>query len=101
MTRFLKLLIFELKTLDGKRGTADFLIKKYVKDRFAEKDNVLTERECKRIIRHKLMESVFQKYNLIRVRQKISFSGLIKKQTMVELWLKQIMCSFTFLQQSN
>lgn len=100
MTRFLKLLIYELKTLDGKRGSAEKFINDSVKEMMSNETNNWSKYECERRVRHQLMESVFVKYNLMRVRQKISFSGLIKKLTMVELWLKQIMCSFTFLVQS-
>lgn len=48
-----------------------------------------------------MMRKVFLKYNLQRVRMKISFSALKKLHTIDEHWLRQIVSSFKFLRESG
>ena len=67
MTRFLQMLIYELKTVDGNRGSATKLINHEVKKLRAERQDFTLE-ECDRMIRHKVMLSVFFKYNIMRIR---------------------------------
>lgn len=47
------------------------------------------------------MLKVFTKYNMMRVKQKLSFMGLLKNATMLELWFAQIIKSFRFLRDTG
>lgn len=47
------------------------------------------------------MRKVFIKYNVMRVRMKISLSALININTINEHWLKQIAQTFRFLRDSD
>ena len=47
------------------------------------------------------MRKVFVKYNLIRVRMKISFTALKRMHTIGEHWLRQIVSTFRFLRDSG
>ena len=47
------------------------------------------------------MRKVFMKFNLMRVRQKLSYFTLVRNMTLSELWLTHIKISFEFLTKSN
>jgi hypothetical protein len=86
-------LIYTLETLDGKRGTAKALIEQK-KNEFEHTKPVygrmksLIEYQMDRLARHQVMRKVFIKYNLQRVRMKISLSALKKLHTIEEHWLR-------------
>jgi len=47
------------------------------------------------------MLKVFTKYNMMRVKQKLSFIGLMKNATLLEIWFSQIIRSFRFLRDTG
>lgn len=47
------------------------------------------------------MSRVYVNYSLMRVKQKISFSCLLKNLTVIEIWFQQIIASFRFLRDSG
>ena len=47
------------------------------------------------------MLKVFTKYNMMRVKQKLSFIGLMKNSTLLEIWFSQIIKSFRFLRDTG
>lgn len=47
------------------------------------------------------MNKVFTKYQLMRVRMKISFHAFIKNETILEIWLKTMERSIRFLMGSG
>ena len=49
MSKFIKLLIFELRTLDGNRGTAEPLIKEGIKNHVKQFG---LDTDCEKLIRH-------------------------------------------------
>lgn len=80
-----------MRTVDGNRGSAQKLIDAGVKDLLDDKSESFQNKEyaiCEQKVRHKIMLRVFFKYNLMRVRQKISFEAILRKRTILELWLK-------------
>lgn len=48
----------------------------------------LTDKEIDHIVRHQVMRNIFFKYNLMRVRMKISLKALMKMNTIGEHWLR-------------
>ena len=56
---------------------------------------------AKQVIAHQVMLQVAAKYNIMRVRMKLSYISYDKGMTIVELWLKQIVKTFRFLQLSG
>lgn len=103
MTMFLKLLIYELKTIDGKRGTAEKLIKKGVRGFMAQHGYVdeHKQKDYEHMTRHQIMTRVWFTYSMARVKLKLSFSAFIRGQTLFELWGHQIIVTFRFLRDTN
>lgn len=90
---FITLLIYKLKTLDGNRGTMNPVIEKIYRME-AKKHQNLTEvqkYELRNSIMTRLVNGVAKNYSVIRVKQKLSFSAFMKKNTWIELWLSQIL----------
>lgn len=103
MTMFLKLLIYELRTIDGNRGSGDLLIKQGVKQmvtKYGYVDQAKNEEHELRV-RHLIMQKIWFNYSLLRVKQKISFSAMLENETIIELWGKNIIKSFRFLRDSG
>lgn len=98
MDCLLKFLIRKLRTVDGKKGTANALlsvmnkeaINKHKKDNNKElisdsvKLNLIQKNE------HKLFRSIYMKYLIMRIRSKISFIALRKRMSIVELFVTTI-----------
>lgn len=96
MVRVLKFLIYSLRTVDGRRGTAQKLIEQgIIKCKGTHHD--IDYDKAEQIVRHQIMMKVLTSYTLMKVRQKMSFYGLMRKQTMLELLLKQILYSIKSL----
>jgi len=70
MTRLLKMLIYELKTIDGNQNTAVHAIKKGVRRLMTKYGYVdeLKQQEYEKIVRHQIMQKVYFSYSLMRVK---------------------------------
>lgn len=100
MTKFLKFLIYTLETVDGRRGTVLPLLSK-AKANYRKQDKKMSEKYMDKLLRHQLMLKVYTKYNMMRVKQKLSFIGLMKNSTLLEIWFSQIVKSFRFLRDTG
>jgi len=60
-----------------------------------------TKDELLKEIRHQIMQRVFHKYAVMRVRMKISYQAHLKSNTITELWMTAIIHSFKFLRNSG
>lgn len=74
MNILLKFLIVQMKTVDGRRGTAKKLIE--------------------HIGQNMHLQKTFTKYQILRFRQKISFIAFKHKKTIQELLISQILVSY-------
>ena len=104
MKDFLKVLIYELETIDGRRGTAKPLIDSLMEHKSKELRIKQGSEEYKRLYlktRHQVMMRTYQKFTLLRFRLKLSFECLKARKTVSELILKQIIISFRFLRDSG
>ena len=84
MTNLLKILVFSLQTIDGKKDSAlpiTKAIEKENEDNFAQQASLRTQ----------LFRKVMLKYNILRVRSKISFECFKKKVSVAELFMKAIL----------
>ena len=105
MRMLIKFLVYKLKTIDGNKGTAipllDHMIASDIKS-FLQKNNRTTisparESQIRSTNEFKLFSKVFIKYTILSVRQKISFSALIKKKTILELFIDTIQKFYSLL----
>ena len=107
MSKFLKLLIHNMDTINGYRGTATTIknqIFRKVCRSSKKRGNKLDEENQAKIrkqIDHDLMCQMYTRYNIMRVRMKLSFSCFMKNMPLNELWMKQILLSFKFLQKTG
>ena len=102
MKKLIKMLIYELRTIDGNRNTAVPLIEQGVRDeieRNAFGEDIKWE-VIEKMIRHRLMQKVWINYSLVRFKLKLSYHALLRNQTIQELWLHQIVTTFRFLRDS-
>ena len=98
MNKFLFFLIFNLRTVDGQRGSANSLLEamneakiaKYKRDnqRQVISNTVQTQIEAEN--EHTLFRKVYLKYLIMRVRSKISYTALVKRKTILELFIQAI-----------
>lgn len=108
MSDFLKLLIYELQTLDGNAGSAKMKRKTLLKQELKtikKQNNKKADNEQRKILEakidHQLMHETYTKYLFIRIKMKISFMAFIRQETIAELWLRQIMKSHKHLTDTN
>ena len=52
-------------------------------------------------VEHLIMQKVFTKYQIMRVRQKISFMAFIENKSILEIWLLTIKKSLSVLKRSK
>lgn len=104
MSDFIKLLIYKLRTVDGKRDTAVMLQKK-LKYAYRKELNIdgVDRENVKRCpsnaaIEYEILLKIIKKYILMRVRMKLSFIAFQKGYTYSELWAKGILSSYHRLQ---
>jgi len=100
MSMFLKLLIWNLDTIDGIRGSSTNYQKKCLEKekRLMKKNGKIetgkkkmdkeVEEGIKKKIAHETMENVYLKYCIMRVRLKVSYHCYLKDYTLTELWMK-------------
>lgn len=106
MTDFLKLLIYNMQTINGIRGTGIKFKERYIKELIKVdkskqiKGNDKQYSKMNHQVDYYIMRRVLFKYRNMRVRQKISFHAFMNNETVLELWLKQIKLSFLFLSKS-
>ena len=85
MKLFLVFLIYSLNTVDGKRGTAEKLIK--LKTEILKSDSAEN-------VKSFVYEKILFKYLVLKIRMKISFTALTKCMTIKELLLKGILKAY-------
>jgi hypothetical protein len=93
MDYFLKFLIHNLQTIDGKRGSAKKVLELMDRESIEEykkKHNKTDVSESVRLKlqstnRHIVFRKVYMKYLIMRIRSKISFIALVRRMTIVEL----------------
>ena len=97
MTQLLEFLVVKLETIDGNRGTAN----KYVDHQFKQ----LKQKDRTSCMRAQMLEkayiSVFHRFNLLRIRMKISYMALMRQMTVKELFLSTILNTFIQLSTSQ
>lgn len=109
MSKFLKLLIYSIDTLDGRRGSSIPLQKKaireYIKNNQDQLSSNLSSKIQKEIatqhIQHKFMLAMFFKYQHMRIKMKISYHAHMSNFSLIELWCKNILSSFRFFRDSD
>lgn len=102
MNMFLKFLIYSLKTFDGQRGTAKNLVKALQRQevRILKQDQgrqVISEskkQEIRERSEYTVYRRVYLKYQILKIRHKISYSAFQKKMTIPEMLVTQILDSY-------
>ena len=79
MEMFLKFLIWELRTIDGKRMSADPIVKKIMK---SGKNKEMQQHE----IEYQIFKSTLARYKIIKFRSKLSFTALERGLTIKEIF---------------
>ena len=70
MSLFIKLLIYKMKTVDGKRGSMDKMIDHIIKKRIYKNKNIscIKQYEMRKKLENLFVHQVAAKYNLMKVR---------------------------------
>lgn len=98
MEYILKFLIMKLETVDGMRGSALPLIEalnaqirkeKAIKQFTPKQEHIFTYQNM-----HVLLNKVYFRYQIMKIRQKISYHAYLKNMTINELFLAQIIKTF-------
>lgn len=77
MRAFIMLLIYEMKTTDGRKDSGVGIIKTLLRQE--RRNHASNEQEQLLKVRHKMMMSTLKKYNLIKIRIKISYNSLVSR----------------------
>jgi len=102
MVKFIKLLVYKTDTMDGNRGSALRLCarisnSKIIETEEEEQENIMDD-ERKEEIREEIKTYIYKKtvkkYRVLSVRSKISYHAFIKKMTIVEFLLNQILKTY-------
>ena len=88
-----------MRTLDGQRGSANKILEALQKEKEEEYKRVHNKQfvsdfvcyKIKQTNEHNIFRKVFVKYNLLRIRAKISFMAFEKRMTITELFSTTIM----------
>lgn len=99
MKQILKFLIYSLRTMDGRRGTADKMLNLMNQQSFKEHRithglSILPKSVKQKIVEkneHNLFRKVYMKYLILKVRAKISYMAFIKRMTIIELFATTIL----------
>lgn len=121
MTKLLEFLIVQLKTVDGLRGTGKAIVKAQLEFKRAQEEQKLKKSKSQQEIKIAKMSSaeyhsqhpyfdqekfemetalylkVFQRFNMLRIRMKISYMALCKQLTVKEFLLEGILSSYNKL----
>ena len=106
LMKLVQFLIFKLQTVDGKRDTALPLIKQIMREeqvrnqKFYHYLSLEYQKLEKKVINRVTVMTLF-KYKVLRVRYKLSYHALIKRRSVMEHIIKQIISSFRFLKDSH
>lgn len=103
MSYFLKYLVSEMETVDGRRGSGSKIIQalnaqmeaEYARATGRESATDQAKNEINDKNRHMLMRKIYMKYLLMRVRAKIAFMALQKRMTIVELFADAMLRCYT------
>ena len=103
MSYFLKYLVSEMETVDGRKGSGAKIIQalntqmeeEYAKATGRESATDQAKNEINDKNRHMLMRKIYMKYLLMRVRAKIAFMALQKRMTIVELFADAMLRCYT------
>ena len=85
MMNFLKLLIYEIRTVDGNINSADKICNALYKQAFSESKN--KDPKIKKIIDSQIMKKTALKYKIIRIRIKISYYAFKHNMSIKELFI--------------
>lgn len=91
MDMLLKLLIWSINTIDGRRGSAQGLKQRLMKEAASQDE---TDEETKTRIDYQVMMKALYGFKMIRMRQKISFKCMRLGKTLSELFLGQILRTY-------
>ena len=80
----------KLETIDGNRGTANKFVD-YQLRQLPKKERTSCKRQA---MIEKAYISVFHRFNLLRIRMKISYMALMRQMTVKELFLSTILNTF-------
>ena len=102
---FLKLLVYEIRTVDGNLNSAEGICNALYKEAFKvfQKDkNVLEignkdKSKIMKLIDEQVMRKAVLKYKIMRIRIKISYSAFYENKTIVELIVTSILNSYMMM----
>ena len=106
MMNFIKLLIDNINTVDGKRDSAKPIREALYREKFeayklSEANNRPIEewriKKMIELVNHQLMRKTCLKYQILKIRSKLSYICFEKRCTLTELLLKQILTSYNEL----
>jgi hypothetical protein len=102
MDKLLTYLVHNLRTMDGKRDSANKILAAIYKDSDRKVGNKkLSQVEIIASNEHHLFQKVMMKYKVMRIRAKISFMALQKRMTIYELFISTIQSSYRMLQKEG
>ena len=96
MKKFVKFLVYTLRTINGVKDTANkvlqILLQQQVKEYNGKRGIIseMKENQFKQLNEMNLFNKVCQKYNLMRVRQKLSFIAMSEDKTVMEIFFRSI-----------
>jgi hypothetical protein len=92
MKALMMLLIYEMKTVDGKKNSGAKIIQAILDQ---QKDDLIKTEQQKLIeTKHNLMVATIKKYNLIRIRIKLSYHSLVSRSSICEMFLGKILLTY-------
>ena len=91
MFLLIQYLSYKMKTIDGIKNSASIAIKEIMKN---NKDTNQTKAKQHQLLQYKLWKKTCQRYRILIIRNKISFSALQQCLSVHELFLKTILKSY-------
>ena len=93
MDHLLKFLIYEIKTIDGKKDSG-FGLQQHLIEKRTDKSSSQSSwrsQQIVEIVKHQIMKKTLTKYSILRIRQKISFMAFMKKMTVLEMIMESVL----------
>ena len=99
MLTFLNYLIHELKSINGKRNSSEYIINKILKhkikdDHLKGKIQEKQRQQMRTEIEYKVNKSTLTRYKVMRFRSKLSFSAFVRCITIEEMFLIAILKTY-------
>lgn len=109
MSMLIQYLVYHMQTLDGQRGSAVKILEElrkqnvnsYKREHKRTEISKSREQQYIQINESSILKKVCLKYTILRVRHKISYCAFLKKKTIPELLIEQILSTYQHLQKSN